>query len=304
TWTTSTLFGDKNFAAGAWTAASHSDGIRGRSKGAAIDYPNDLWDINASVKVLGDALDPSLGFLPRPGTRQFNSYTAYQPRPEHSWIQQFFFEFQPRVVKDLDGRTLTWRVFMAPFNIESHSGVHLEADYAPEFERLVEPFAITDRVTIPVGEYRFNRFRVDTQSSPARPMRVGTTVWFGEFFGGRLTQAQNFITWTQPSGRLQLELDEENDFGRLPFGNFVQRLLQSKVIYAFSPDLILSSFTQYDTDSRQVGINNRIRWTIRPNADLFVVWNRGWRHPLIDDDRLLTPLSDQFVVKLRWIGRW
>ncbi len=305
-WTTSTLFGDKNFAAGAWTAASHSDGIRGRSNGwgAAIDYPNDLWDINASVKVLGDALDPALGFLPQPGTRQFNSYTAYQPRPKNSWIQQFFFEFQPRVVKDLDGRTLTWRVFMAPFNIESHGGVHLEADYAPEFERLTQPFAITDRVTIPIGEYRFNRFRIDAQTSPARPMRVGTTTWFGEFFNGRLTQVQNFITWTQLSGRLQLELDTENDFGRLSFGNFVQRLLQSKVIYAFSPNLILSSFTQYDTESRQVGINNRVRWTIRPNADLFIVWNRGWKHPLSEDDRFLAPLSDQFVVKLRWIGRW
>ena len=304
-WTTSTLFGDKNFAAGAWVAGSHSDGVRSRSNGwgAAIDYPNDLWDINASVKVLGDALDPALGFLPRPGTRQFNSYTAYQPRPKHSWIQQFFFEFQPRVVKDLDGRTLTWRVFMAPFNIESHSGVHLEANYAPEFERLIEPFPITNRVTIPVGEYRFNRFRIDAQSSPARPMRVGTTTWFGEFFDGRLTQVNSFITWTQLSGHLQLELDAENDFGHLPFGNFVQRLLQSKVIYAFSPSLILSSFTQYDTETRQVGVNNRLRWTIRPNADLFVVWNRGWMHVLGDQEASFAPLSDQVVVKLRWVYR-
>jgi len=54
-------------------------------------------------------------------------------------------------------------------------------------------------------------------------MRVGTTLWFGHFFNGRLTQVQNFITWTEPSGRLQLELDTENDFGHLPFGNFVQR---------------------------------------------------------------------------------
>jgi hypothetical protein len=305
-WTTSTLFGDKNFAAAGWAAASHSDGVHGRSNGwgAAIDYPNDLWDINASIKVLGDALDPALGFLPRPGTRQFNSYAAYQPRLKNSWIQQWFFEFQPRVVQDRNGHTLTWRLFMAPFNVESHGGVHLEANYAPEFERLTQPFAITERVTIPVGDYRFDRFRVEGQSSPARPMRVGTTVWFGEFFGGRLTQVNSFITWTQPTGHLQLELDAENDFGRLTFGNFVQRLLQSKVIYAFSPNLILSSFTQYDTESRQVGLNNRVRWTIRPNADLFIVWNRGWKHALSEEDRFLTPLSDQFVIKLRWIGRW
>jgi len=81
-----------------------------------------------------------------------------------------------------------------------------------------------------------------------------------------------------PGGQIEFELDAEHDFGHLPFGNFVQRLLQTKIVYAFSPNLIISGFTQYDTESRQVGANNRIRWTIRPEADLFIVWNRGWRH--------------------------
>ena len=136
--------------------------------------------------------------------------------------------------------------------------------------------------------------------SPATLLRIQDsglrTVWFGDFFAGHLTQMENFITWTQPSGRLQLELEAENDFGRLPFGNFVQRLLQTKVVYAFSTKLILSSFTQYDSESRQMGINNRLRWTIR-------LWNRGWRHPIGDDVPLFAPLADQFVVRLRWIFR-
>jgi hypothetical protein len=68
----------------------------------------------------------------------------------------------------------------------------------------------------------------------------------------------------------------------------VQRLLQAKIVYASSPNLILSSFTQYDTHSRQVGVNNRLRWTICPEADLFVVWNRGWKHPVCDEEALCT----------------
>jgi hypothetical protein len=87
----------------------------------------------------------------------------------------------------------------------------------------------------PIGAYRFNRFRIEAQSSPARPTRVRTTVWFGEFFTGRLTQVSNFITWTEPAGHLQLEFDAEDDFGHLPSGKFVQRLLQTKAVYAFSP---------------------------------------------------------------------
>lgn len=185
--------------------------------------------------------------------------------------------------------------------MSSNSGVHLEANYAPEYQRLTEPFDVADGVTIPAGGYRFDRFRIEGQSSQARPLRVGTTIWFRGFFDGRLTQIQNFVTWTKPDGRIQLELDVENDFGRLPFGDFAQRLIQSKVVYAFSTDLILSSFAQYDTDSRHV--NNRLRWTIRPEADLFVVWNHGWVHSAFSDETQFAPLSDELVMKLRWIFR-
>lgn len=221
TWTTSTLFGDKNFAADAWAAASRSDGIRGRSNGwgAVFDYPMTYGTSPPRSKCSAMRSIP-LSDSSRAQARDSTPSTLRKPRPQQSWIQQFFFDFRPQLMKDLEGRTLTWRVFTAPFNVASHSGVHLEVNYAPEFQRLTQPFTITDRVTIPAGEYHFNRFRVEGQSSPARPMRVGTTIWFGEFFAGHLTQVETFITWTQSSGRLQLQFDAENDFGRLPFGNF------------------------------------------------------------------------------------
>jgi hypothetical protein len=48
-------------------------------------------------------------------------------------------------------------------------------------------------------------------------------------------------------------------------------------------------------------MNARLRWTIQPGRDLFVVWNRGWRHPLgPDSPYFLTPVDDQVIVKLRW----
>ena len=75
--------------------------------------------------------------------------------------------------------------------------------------------------------------------------------------------------------------------------------------YAFTPDLILSSYIQYDSDSRDLGANTRFRWTIKPGNDFFVVWNHGWRHPLAGEDWYsLHPVSDQLIVKLRWTFRW
>ena len=112
------------------------------------------------------------------------------------------------------------------------------------------------------------------------------------------------MKWTSPKGRVQLEADIENDFGRLPKGNFVQRLWQLQGAYAWSPNLVLSSFIQYDTESQNVGTNTRLRWTIKPGNDLFIVWNRGWQRLILSpNETSIVPQSDVVAVKLRWAFR-
>ena len=156
---------------------------------------------------------------------------------------------------------------------------------------------------IPAGAYHFHRFRIDLQSSDHRPWRVGTTTWFGEFYSGHLTQVSAFANWTSPHGFFTGEISAENDFGRLPQGDFIERLWQAKTVFAFSPDLVLAAYAQYDSVSRNVGLNARLRWTVRPGNDVFLVWNRGWLSPTKGDGFRLTKESDQIVLKIRWTFR-
>lgn len=307
-WRTSQFEGDKNLFIGVWAALSAGGKGSGQRSGFGlkIDYPNDLWAVAVRVDDFGDALDPALGFLPRPGTRQYQFYTAYQPRPAgglFGWVRQFFFEIEPKLVTDLRGVTQTWRVFTAPFNVRTNSGEHLEANWAPEFERLDQPFEVSPGVVIPAGSYHFNRFRADAQSSDHRPWRIGATVWLGEFYTGHLTQVFAFANWTSPQGRFSAEVSAENDFGNLPQGNFIERLWQAKAVYAFSPDLVLAGYVQYDSLSRNVGLNARLRWTVKPGNDVFLVWNRGWLSPGEGSAYSLRTQSDQIVLKARWTFR-
>ena len=100
---------------------------------------------------------------------------------------------------------------------------------------------------------------------------------------------------------MQLEAYVENDFGHLPQGNFVQRLWQLQGAYACSPNLVLSSFIQYETRSQNVGTNTRLRWTIKPGNDLFIGWNRGWQRLVLSpNDTSIVPQSDLIAVKLNW----
>ena len=90
----------------------------------------------------------------------------------------------------------------------------------------------------------------------------------------------------------------------MPEGNFAVRLYQLQNVFAFSPRLLLFGYFQYDNDSREMGMNARLRWTFRPGNDLFFVWNRSWVHPLDEGPFTLAHESDQVAVKIRfaWTG--
>jgi Domain of unknown function (DUF5916) len=309
-WRTSKFRGNKNLQFGAWTATTQSD-VGPGSKigwGLSADYPNDLLDCAASVNQYGEALDPLLGFLPHPGTRRTDVFCAYQPRPSKTgpfrWIRQEFFENEYLRYTDPKGVLESWEYFMAPINVRLESGDRFEFNWNPHGEILSAPFEIAPGVFIRPGSYEFTRYRLEGQTSGHRPLQFGTTTWFGSFYDGHLTQWQNYLKWTSPRGRVQLEADTENDFGRLPEGNFVQRLWQLQGAYAWTPNLVLTSFVQYDTESQNIGTNTRLRWTIKPGNDLFIVWNRGWQRQILSPhDVSIVPDSDIVAVKLRWTFR-
>jgi len=308
-WRTSKFRGNKNLLLGAWSATTQGDVGPGSKLGWGfkIDYPNDLWDCNMSVNRYGDALDPLLGFLPRPGVRRTAVGCDFQPRPSKDgpfrWIRQEFFENQYTRYTDSKGIVESWEYFMAPVNLRFESGDRFEFNWDPRGETLLAPFQVAPGVVIPPGSYDFTRWRLEAQTSEHRPLQFGTTTWFGTFFNGHLTQWENYVRWTSPRGKVQLDLDTENDFGHLPVGNFVQRLWSLRAAYAWSPNLVLSSFIQYDTESQNVGANTRLRWTIKPGNDLFIVWNRGWQRIVTDPHVAIIPQSDLIAVKLRWTFR-
>ena len=309
-WRTSTFRGNKNLLLGGWSAFSAGDLAPGQRHGWGfkVDYPNDLWDCASTYNEFGDAMAPKLGFLPRPGVRRYTGKCDYMPRPSRdgrlAWSRQWFFEGSYSRVDNLSGVNESWQYQVKPVGVEFASGEALEIEWLPQYEFLPAPFEITEGVRIRPGSYRFNRVMIAGTTSRHRSWQAGSSTTFGSFYSGHLTQWQNSINWTAPRGRFRAGLITEQNFGHLREANFVQRLWQLQTAYAWNANLSLASYLQYDSESRNLGTNSRLRWTIKPGRDLFLVWNRGWQRLLTSrDDLNLIPDSEMVAIKLRWTFR-
>jgi len=179
----------------------------------------------------------------------------------------------------------------------------VEVSVAPQFELLARPFEITPGVAIVPGEYEFTRWSFLAGTSRHRRWQLDSATRVGSFYSGTLTQWEQSASWTSARGRWQAGLDLQNNFGHLREGTFVQRLWQSNFSFAWNPNIVLTSFIQYDTESQNLGANTRLRWTFKPGRDLFIVWNRGWRHLLNTPDLSLPPDNEFIAIKLRWTFR-
>lgn len=297
TYQTTRFKGNKNFLIGTSAMYTNRADLSGDQTAFAfkVDYPNDIWDIALTYLRIGDAFDPALGFVPRRGINSLRAGMTYAPRPDLKWLRQMRNQLFLFYITDLSGNWESYRVFTAPINWRLESGDRIEINYMPRGERLVEPFDIADEVSIPQGTYHFNRYRLEYELAAKRKINGQLTWWFGSFFGGKLDELEGSINWN-PSSIMTFEFSAVHNIGRLPYGDFDQTLLGTRIRFNASPDLQVSSFIQFDTDTKNLGVNARVHWIFHPQGDFFFVFN----HNALDRLNRWELESQQFLLKLRY----
>ncbi len=300
TYQTTSMGGDKNFLLGGWALYTDREDLTNDQSafGFKVDYPNDKWDAAAIYARIGKDFDPSLGFVPRQGVHYMRAGATFAPRPEWPLVRQMFHQLFTTYVRNIEGPWQSYSVFTAPINWRLESGDRVEFNIRPVGENILEPFEISEGVTIPEGEYHFMRYRLEAEFAAKRRLSGQASWWFGTFYDGRLDEVVLQINWN-PLPLLGFEFSGLRNSARLPFGDFEQTLAGLRVRFNVTSDLQLNSYLQYDTVSRTLGLNARIHWIFSPLGEVFLVvnhnnfndLNRGWQ---LQNEQILLKIRYNF----------
>ena len=303
TYQTSRFRGNQNLSIGGWYVYNWNEQKSGKHQGFGLrmDYPNDLWDINTSYGYYGDSLNPGIGFLPRNNVQTYSLSFSYQPRPEKGLVgrvvRQFFYELMFNYYWDLAGRLETRRVFIAPLNLRTESGEHIEFNISPTRDVLPFDFEVSDGVILPKGPYDYTTYQVEFSTASHRPVAVDLEQRFGGFYSGHLSQTELGLT-LKYRGYATFNLRADIVRGNLPQGKFRENAYELKADFFFSPRLGLMNYFQYDDVSKELGINLRFRWEITPGNIVYFVYTKNWERRWDPLSRFV-PLEEKGVFKIQ-----
>ena len=242
--------------------------------GGRVNYDSDVFDWTLFFAQVGKDYNPALGFISRPGEREHNARFRYRVRPPGN-LDRIDTHVRTQWYSDLGGRLTTLSVTLPEVFIATEAGDFASVAHFINEEHLQEPFEIADGVIIPAGIYTWNRSRMEVGSGNGRPFSASLRAEVGDFYDGRRFDRSVSASW-RPSKYFNASAEYQQSDIDLPGGEFQTELARLRLDAAFTPDISWANFIQYDNFSSTVGINSRLRWTIDPGQDVFVVLNQNY----------------------------
>ncbi len=302
-YTTSKLFGDKNFVAFGCVSASMDNGKWAGNNVAyrlMVDYPNELIDHYIGIASVPKGFNPELGFLGREDYDALNWKIDFQPRVLTGWgIRKLLLQpwsivaFRRNTTKALESVTLG----STPFGFELKSGDSFEYSVMYDLDRPTEEFEITDELTIPAGDYRFVSHHFQLETFQGRRVWAEFDFGTGQFYSGRMTGLESGIG---VNVNQNLNLMGQYEFNLLTFGESKTWVHQvaAFINYAFNTRIDLSLFGQWNNESDRLLMNFRVHWIPKIGSDFYFVLNNGYEP--MHQAELLRPEIHSGAAKLVW----
>jgi len=273
-----TLFADFTYLRSFDSAGGASSSDQFASADSA--YRSQSWNWTARFRHVGENYEPRLGFSNRKGVRLYDGNAFRTFRPADSAIRSITTGVFALAVTDLDDEVLD-REVGGWIEGENQIGDFANFEFFRGFLDIREPFDIAGRLNVPIGEYRFTRYRIVVDSSQARAVAGGLEYRWGGLYGG------DFRQWTasasfRPGRHFNLAAEYELTQFDLPTGYLAVHVATIDSTIAVSPTMFIKTDIQYDNISESFSLLSRFSWEPTPEREIFIALGHS---ALIEEDR-------------------
>jgi hypothetical protein len=167
---------------------------------------------------------------------------------------------------------MNWQVI----RVESHFQDGPRFTISPEYQRLEEDFEISDGIVLPRGgEYSFLRYRIGGNTANRRVVSLRGSYEWGDFYSGTRQEVSLNLN-LRPRRGVRMQVEAEHNAIDLLEGAFTTKVFRFISDTQFNPFIYVVNNVQFDTISQVLGWQSRLRWTLTPGNDIFVVYNHNW----------------------------
>ena len=259
---------------------------------AHVLLENDLFGFETDWMRVGDVFNPGIGFVQRRGIHRRFVKAQISPRPRKLGMRKVSLITSFDYIDNLNGQPET-KIWANNLVIESEHDDFVTLGWQHANEVLTQPFSIAGMLPVRTGDYRFAHWSLGVTTSGSRDAFVNLNLRAGGFFDGQRTDAR-INAFLKVGRHLVLDTGLSHSAVRLTTGELDATLARVRGSYAFNPLLWTSMLVQWNSVSREFGVNARLRFTYRPGSDIYLVLNQ----------RAISPESTWLLRERSLIVKW
>lgn len=276
-------------------------------RGLRFRAANEPWTIQTSYREFGAFYNPAVGFVSRNGYKRVEPQVSFEPRlTGNRYIRDLIFQVAYENIWSLQNEILTRGVEATLIGIEFESGDEIGLTYAYAQEVLERNFNIYEDLQIIADDYEFTSWGIEGATASRRNVAVFGVISGGQFWSGtRMVFDTGLII--KPIAGLSLTSSWEQNRVDLEEGSFTTNLYRFAGGWQFNPWTSMTTVLQYDDVSELLTVFTRLRWTIRPGNDVFLIFNRNWENEFseVNPDRfMLRAFETGAAVKINYTHRF
>ena len=229
-------------------------------------------DIVADVRhyAVGPDFVPEMGFVTQNDLRRTSAEVAYTQWINTAWLRNVVYSgswvYDAFYDNDFNARRGTAG---AQLTLESNDRVGYT--YAPARERISVPFPVGP-IAIQPGDYTNRSHEITFESNASRPVSGIAGYSRIDYWGGERTQVQ-LSTNVHPTANLSVDVIYTHNTVDHPRGAFDTTTLSNRVLYAFTTDLFVKTYVQWNDLDERLSANVLVGWEYRPGSEIYLVYD-------------------------------